>query len=99
MAVIIKIYNNWYYYYLKIHIDAKQNDMEFQQVIRLSYYKFFTKALRDSEISYSFFNFGRFFRKSKGLAQDKNTFSELYENPFYMHILRANHILAIMVAI
>ena len=99
VAVIIKVYNNWYYYYLKINIEVKQKEMDIQQVIRLSYYEFYTKTLRETETSYSFFNFFRFFRKSIGLAHDKNTLQQLYDDPFYMHILRANHILAILVAV
>jgi hypothetical protein len=41
-AVIIKLYNNWYYYYLRMTIEAKQNGLDDEQFLYRAYYVFFT---------------------------------------------------------
>jgi hypothetical protein len=69
-AVLIKVYNVWYYFNLKMHIKAKQQEVPVSDVIKLSYYKFFTRNLRNSESAQTFYNFGRQFRKSEGFCHE-----------------------------
>ena len=58
-AVFIKIYNVWYYYNLKMHVKAKQAEVPVAEMIKMSYYKFYTQKLVKSESTQTFYNFGR----------------------------------------
>jgi hypothetical protein len=56
IAVIIKFYNSYYTCYVEMNIEARQKDCKVSDIMKLRYYSLFTDILRDSESTFSFFN-------------------------------------------